>query len=158
MNQDRLKPATQLRNRLKLYLEENDFQVVLGEDDGLEKLRRKYNGLADDNELSFVIQHAGAVVVVADSAGSFCELGLFSHMCFPARAQTNYLGDLILIANRNYQNDDSYFNNGPAMSVETLGGKVFYADFQTFNPQPIIERLNIRRTVSLNRNFTDFPS
>ncbi len=146
-------PAAKLRRRLQDDLTTSGFDVVLGEDDGLEWLRQQYGGLADDNEISFITKYAGAVVVVANSVGSFCEIGLFSHMCFPQRSKTRYLGDLILIADSAHELDASYFNYGPAKSVDTLGGKLFYAQFDSFDTSFVIDRLKHRRAVWINKKF-----
>lgn len=144
-----------LRSRLERTLEDEGFEVVLGEDDGLERLRKRYNGLADDNELSFVRQYAGAIVLVAESVGSFCELGLFSHACLPLRSGLGYDGDLILIANKKHEEDQSYFNNGPAKAVDALGGKLIYTDFASFDISQVIERLMHRRSVWVSRKLTE---
>lgn len=150
ISQDKPAPAAELRIRLKNALLDEDFEVVLGEDDGLELLRREYKGLADDNEFAYVNRCAGAVVIVAHSPGSFCELGLFAHVCLPFRGGSDYKGDLVLVANAEFEKEESYFNNGPARAVDTLGGKVFYADFSSFDVRKVVERLMTRRTVWLN--------
>lgn len=145
--------AARLRRRLQDDLSASKFEVVLGEDDGLERLRDEYKGLADDNEITFIEKCAGAVIVVAGSCGSFCEIGLFSHVCSPQRSNFNYTGDLILIADKSYEEDLSYFNCGPAKSVETCSGKLFYADFDTFDTSLVINRLMPRRAVWVNRRI-----
>ena len=60
-------------------LEAEEFEVVLGEDDGLEDLRSKYGHYAHENELQFIQGQCNAVVLIASSPGSLCELGLFSY-------------------------------------------------------------------------------
>lgn len=150
-------PAARLRRRLQNDLSASKFSVVLGEDDGLEWLRTEFKGLADDNEVTFIKKCAGAVVVVAGSCGSFCEIGLFSHVCSPQRSDSNYKGDLILIADRSHEEDQSYFNCGPAKSVETCSGKLFYTDFDTFDTSLVIKRLEPRRAVWVNRRIREQP-
>lgn len=137
------KPSAALRKRLKATLEEENFEVVLGEDDGLEDIRLKESGgYAHDNELEFIRQECGAIVLVADSVGSFCELGLFVHW----RANTkDTICDLILIANEEYKDHRSYFNEGPAIAAEHFG-RTLYVDFANADITPIINRLKGRRS------------
>lgn len=51
---DLTKPGAKLRKELLEALESEDFEVVLGEDDGLEKLRSMYGHYAHENELQFI--------------------------------------------------------------------------------------------------------
>lgn len=154
IERDTVTAGAELRRRLQIELTALEFDVVLGEDDGLEWLRRKYGGgLADDNEATFVEKYAGAVVIVAASVGSFCEVGLFSHVCCPARSKNKYKGDLILIANSAYEHDESYFRYGPAESVNTLGGALFWASFDSFDTKLVVNRLMRRRTVWVNKRL-----
>lgn len=136
--------GSQLRASLEHHLLSEGFEVVLGEDAGLEELRKKYNGLADHNELSFIQQESSAIVLVADSVGSYCELGLFSYEHTMDRLPDT---DFILLIKDKFQGVTSYLNEGPAKAVEHIGGKVFYCDFDNFNPAPLIERLKVRRNV-----------
>jgi hypothetical protein len=136
-------PASALRLRLRTALEAEDFEVVLGEDDGLEDIRvNGYGGYAHDNELEFIKSQCGAIVVVAGSAGSFCELGLFAHW---HANSTDKKCDLILLAEAQYEGHPSYFNYGPASAANDFG-KVYYVDFKEADIQPIIERLKRRRS------------
>jgi hypothetical protein len=73
------KPSSALRRKIQEVLITEGFEVVLGEDDGLEELRKEFSGMAHENELSFIQQECSAVVLIADSVGSYCELGLFSY-------------------------------------------------------------------------------
>lgn len=141
---DEVKPGAALRQRLVNELEADDFEVVLGEDDGLEDLRARFSGMAHENELQYVNMEASAVLLIADSVGSFCELGLFSYT-FYAETQRNH--DFLLLVNSMHEGERSYFIEGPATAVEVMGGKVFYDDFETFNTLPVIQRLRQRRTV-----------
>lgn len=136
-------PAARLRKRLLEALESENFEVVLGEDDGLEDLRlTRTKGYAHDNELEFIKKECGAIVIVADSVGSFCELGLFVHWL-------QYHGenkcDLILLVNEDYKTDKSYFNEGPARAVDDFG-KTLFVDFDKAEIEPILRRLSGRRS------------
>lgn len=138
------KQSSALRQKLKNELEENDFEVVLGEDDGLEELRKQFNGFAHENELSFVKQESGAIVLIADSVGSFCELGLFAYTHYTDNENQT---DFILVLDRKFENDPSYLNEGPKAAIETMGGKVLFGDFGNFDTNQVVDRLKIRRTV-----------
>lgn len=138
--------AAALRYNLKLELEANDFEVVLGEDDGLEDIRvNQTGGYAHDNELEFIRRECGAIVLVAGSVGSFCELGLFVHWLANNPDRTC---DLILLADAKFQADKSYFNTGPARAAEDFG-RTLYVDFKTADLSPILKRLQGRRSTQI---------
>jgi hypothetical protein len=135
--------AAALRLRLKIELESEGFEVVLGEDDGLEGLRTKYSGMAHENELQFIQGQSNAVLLIASSVGSFCELGLFSHQ----HVRENTRGtDFILILDEKFKNDISYLNEGPAKAIDNYG-KLVHGDFFDFDINPVLERLKIWRNV-----------
>lgn len=134
-------PGAQLRQDLKVQLEAEGFEVVLGEDDGLEDLRAKYTGYAHENELQFIQGHCNAVVLIAHSVGAFCELGLFA---FNQARGTDNKTDFILIIAEEYKGDKSYLNEGPAAAIEDFG-KVFYANFGAFDSSELMARLKRRR-------------
>lgn len=134
-------PAAALRKRLMEDLTQDGFEVVLGEDDGLENLRQQFTkGYAHDNELEFIKSECGAIVIVAGSVGSFCELGLFVHWI-----QHNHGCDLILLTEEKYKNDISYFNEGPAKAADHFG-RTFYIDFKSSNTDFVLDRLRGRRS------------
>jgi hypothetical protein len=76
-----------LRDRLMKALLASNFEVVLGEDDGLEDVRLTVSkSYAHLNELAFVNKECGAIVLVADSVGSFCDsVCLLTNMLLRAR-------------------------------------------------------------------------
>jgi hypothetical protein len=135
--------AAALRKRIMQDLEAADFDVVLGEDDGLEHLRTKYSGMAHDNELQFIQGYSNAVVLIASSVGSFCELGLFSHQHVHTNTRKT---DFILIMDEEFQNDISYMNQGPAKAID-IYGQLLHCKFSTFDTTPLIDRLMTRRNV-----------
>jgi len=102
----------------------------------------KHSIYAHDNELRFIENFCGAVVLVATSVGAFCELGLFS---YKKTLDANY-PDFILIVDEKFKGDKSYFNEGPAAAVEDHG-KVYYGNLDNFDIAPIIKRVSRRRTV-----------
>ena len=132
-----------LRLRIKTELENDGFEVVLGEDDGLEDLRQKYNGMAHLNELQLIKSQCNSVILIASSPGSFCELGLFSYHHVHENAKNT---DFILILDQAYKDDISYLNEGPAKAIEDYG-KLIHASFETFDFSDIIRRLKNRRHV-----------
>ncbi len=138
------KPSSALRQKLWDELEGEGFEIVLGEDDGLENLRKQFDGMAHENELSFVKQESGAVVLIADSVGSFCELGLFAYTHYTENENQT---DFILILDEEFEKDVSYLNEGPKSAIELMGGKVFFGDFSKFDTVPIVNRLKRRRAV-----------
>jgi len=145
---DLSKPGAQVRKKLMDLLEQDGFEVVLGEDDGLEELRAKFHGYAHLNELDFIKGPVNAVVLVADSVGSFCELGLFAHE--KAIGDDNQT-DFILVMNEEFQGGKSYINEGPAAAIEDYG-KVVYANFSSFDASVILTRLRRRRSLFISRS------
>jgi hypothetical protein len=140
------KPGAKLRQRVRELLEKDSFEVVLGEDDGLEWLRARFSGVyAHENELEFLQRECGAIVLIADSVGSFCELGLFAY--FQTRQESNPR-DFILVVDQQYKYDKSYLIEGPAKAVEHFG-RVLYEDLGTYDGAEILTRLRGRRAVSV---------
>jgi hypothetical protein len=135
--------AADLRKKLKEEFEKEGFEVVLGEDDGLEYLREKYDGMAHENELQFIQGYSNAVVLIASSVGSFCELGLFSHQHVRNNENRTHF---ILIVDEKYKNEGSYMNEGPVLAID-LYGDVFHVDFVNFNTAPLLKRLKSWRSV-----------
>lgn len=131
-----------LRKRIKEALEGDGFEVVLGEDDGLEDVRlTETGGYAHENELEFIRRECGAIVLVADSVGSFCELGLFVHWLANNRDR---MCDLILLADAKYKGAKSYFNEGPAIAADDFG-RTFFVDFTNADISQVLKRLKGRR-------------
>lgn len=141
-------PGAQLRVDLEEALKQQGFEVILGEDDGLEGIRHKYSNYAHENELMFIRQHCNAVILIASSVGAYCELGLFSYKkVHDLESKT----DLILIISNEYENVQSYLSEGPAAAIDDFG-RVFYGDLSNFDYSNIIKRLRRRRSVY----FTSF--
>ena len=144
---DKSKPSAALRARLKEALEADSFEVVLGEDDGLEDGRLALNLNAQDNELEFISASCNAVVVIADSVGSFCELGLFSwHFVHDGGRLhgTQARTEFILLVDEKYKDVKSYLNEGPARAVNGFG-VVHYVNFDTFDCTLLLNRIRDRR-------------
>lgn len=139
--------GAKLRKDLMDALTAENFEVVLGEDDGLEHLRDMYGHYAHDNELQFIQSQCNAVVLIASSPGALCELGLFA---YDHAHSGNSTTDFILILDEKYSNGGSYISEGPAMAINDFG-KVFHGDLKKFDFEPIIGRLRRRRAAY----FTD---
>jgi hypothetical protein len=139
--------GAQLRQDLRDALLEKGFEVVLGEDDGLEALRRMYGLYAHENELQFIRGQCNAVVLIASSPGALCELGLFAYD--RVHSEDNKTDFILILADR-HEGVRSYINEGPAIAIQDFG-KVFYGDLGGFDYQPVLERLTRRRAVF----FTD---
>jgi hypothetical protein len=140
------RPAAKLRRSIIAQLKSEGFDVVLGEDDGLEDARLQVGVNAQDNELEFIRNHCNAVILVADSIGSFCELGLFSwHYAHSEGLIRKGTGaDFILIADAKYRKNKSYFNEGPVKSVHAFG-HVSFVDYRSCNWDDVLDRLKARR-------------
>src|SRR5262249_14118155 len=97
--------AAALRRTLKERLEAEDFDVVLGEDEGLDNADLQGIGVnPQDNEVEFIRKHCGAVVIVAGSPGSFCELGLFSwHLAHEDGRFENGRTDCIVLIEQQFE-------------------------------------------------------
>lgn len=136
------RPGAVLRKKLQDLLEADGFEVVLGEDEGLESLRKKYKQMAHLNEVKFIEKECGAIVLVADSVGSYCELGLFSYI----QPQYSNKMDFIVVVDKKYQPSVSYLNEGPARAVKSHG-MVIYAQLEEYGGEEILQRLQDRRTI-----------
>jgi len=147
------KPSVTLRKRIKRELTNKNFQVFLGEDDGLENLRKSYKFDAQRNELEF-IKHSncGAIILIADSVGSFCELGLFNWLF--ARPDNEYIDrnkiKFYVIADKKYENQESYFNDGPIFTLKNVGGSIWYYNFDNCSTKELIEDLETYRSIVPN--------
>lgn len=156
---DLSKPSAKLRLDLKKALEAEKFEVVLGEDDGLEDGRVAVGVNAQDNELEFISTSCNAVILIADSVGAFCELGLFSwHFVHTGgklkktRGQTEFF----LLLDEKFSDAKSYLKEGPTRAVNGFG-TVLYVDFSSFDANPVLARMRDRRGVMIVDNKRGRP-
>lgn len=141
--------AAILRKRIKDQLESHGFDVVLGEDEGLEDARLNVGRDAQDNELEYITKYCDAIVIVSGSVGSFCELGLFSwHYTHPKGKMKckEPEKDFVLLVEKQFERDKSYFNEGPANIVSAFGQTLF-VDYAEFDTKPLIDRLKLRKAM-----------
>lgn len=135
--------GSKLRKWLKGALEAEGFDVVLGEDDGLEEPRLRHHIYAHLNEMWFIENgYCNAVVLIASSVGAYCELGLFS---YKKALSKNKHPDFILIISDRYRDKKSFLNLGPALAIKD-NGVVYYADLESFDGKEVINRLKRHRT------------
>lgn len=143
------KESAQLRARLRQALEIEKIEVILGEDDGLEEARLSVGLNAQDNELEFIRTGCNAVIIIADSPGAFCELGLFSWHFTSAHGlikRSEYRTDCVVLIDKKYESHKSYINEGPAKAVR-LFGSVEFVDFASCDLKPLVERMTQNRTL-----------
>jgi hypothetical protein len=138
--------SARLRQSIKDALERENFRVVLGEDESITDPEIKSIGInLQDGELEFIIQHCNAIVIIADSVGSFCELGLFSwHLSHTEGKIKNT--DFILLINKKFANTSSYLNDGPAAAVNAKG-RLDFINFSKYDPQHVVTKLRATRGV-----------
>ena len=147
------KPSAKLRQRLIDLLKENGFDVVLGEDDGLEEERIRVGLNAQDNELEFVSKQCNAIILLADSVGAFCELGLFSwHFVHnDGRIHNEVTPIFVVLVDHQYQDHNSYLNEGPVGSLSGFG-QVQFVDYGNFDTDSLLKMLkNVRSIQSVDR-------
>jgi hypothetical protein len=130
-------------------LEAANFTVILGEDDSIDNEQLRGIGInLQDSELEFVLRFCNAIVIVADSVGSFCELGLFSwHLSRDIGLIKKK--DFILLINKKYEGVQSYLNDGPAAAVNAYG-RLDFVNFSKFNPNSVVRKLKDRRGIMIN--------
>lgn len=150
-------PAT-LRKTIKDRLEKEKFEVVLGEDEGLDNPSIHKIGInAQDNELAFISSYCNAIVIIASSVGSFCELALFSWHLVHASGEIDYgKTDCIVLISDQYETSKSYLNLGPAAAVNVFG-KVEFIDFASYDCDALVERLRGRRGITTVDNKRGRP-
>ncbi len=150
LREDSPNPAAQLRGKLIAELEANGFEVVLGEDDGLENQRLDFGLNAQDNELEFAKGQCNAIIIIADSVGSFCEFGLFSWHYVHENGHLNKSPKpaFIVLVGHQHETGASYFNEGPVRSL--LGfGHTYYIDFESYEVQEITKILANKRSIQI---------
>ena len=143
------KPSAVLRKKISDILIEDGFEVVLGEDSGLEDRRLDFGMNAQDNELYFIINECNAIVIVADSVGSFCELGLFTwHFVHDdGLIDKEKRPVFVILINKEFEGQKSYFNEGPISSVLAYA-QVQYVDFSTYDVELIKKILRSGRSIA----------
>lgn len=158
LDNDKPGAAAALRQRLIKVLEADHFDVILGEDDGLESVRLNIGLNAQDNELEFIKDQCNAIVIVADSVGSFCELGLFTwHFVRDIGVIDRSVMPIFIVLIKEQHSPEailpntSYFNEGPIAALSGKGTPL-YVDFKKFDVNKILNILkNERITQAMDR-------
>jgi hypothetical protein len=97
------------------------------------------------------------VVIIASSAGSFCELALFSWHLVHAHGEIDSgKTDCIVLISSEFETHTSYLNSGPAKAVRSFG-RVEFVDFSSYNCDALVERLRDRRGVTTVDNKRGRP-
>ena len=153
---NRRTPGANLRRKLFASLEANEFTVMLGEDDGLKKLKEKYTSDAQTNELNFIqYTNCGAIIIIADSVGSYCELGLFNWL-FADKGSTiidkNQIS-FFVIANEKFKDDESYFIEGPIETLRQENCNIRFCNYKDFDVDNFINFLKPIRTRALSQHM-----
>ena len=165
------KQSAILRNEIHQKLQEiNGFFVVLGEDDGLKALQKDRILDAQTAELHCVrdFRGYGAIIIIADSVGSYCELGLFNWLYAyeeSPRAECHkeecpreerprffqHIKDFFVIIDKQHQHKESYLIQGPIANLEQFNSTIYYCDFTSFQTDEFITEIRRRRdTFALN--------
>ena len=141
--------SARLREKIHRKLEEKDFKVVLGEDDGLKQFQENRGKDAQTAEVLYVdkSEDCKAVVIVADSVGSYCELGLFNWL-YVSRDVGMFSQekiDFFVILDKKYKNEESYLNCGPIANLKEANSQIDYCDFETFSVENFVKRIEHKR-------------
>lgn len=133
-----------LRKRIQDALQSEGFEVVLGEDESIVNPDTRYIGVnVQDSELEFIATYCNSIVLVADSVGSFCELGLFSwHFSHEEGIFENI--DFMLLVDQKFETPPSYLNEGPAQAVNGHG-RLDFVDFENYDASHVVNRMKARR-------------
>lgn len=135
-----------ITEQIKSELTGNNFDVVMGEELGLQNTQIHSNNDHLANELNYIKKKCNAVIIVADSIGTFCELGLFSWHLANDKNFRNKGTDFIVLMDEVQKGVSAYVSDGPFAQISALG-KADYIDLDNFDAKPIIDRLIARRTV-----------
>ena len=143
------KKSATLRENIGKKLKEEGFEVVLGEDDGLKGFQKERKKDAQETELHYVnsTPHCKAVVIIADSVGSYCELGLFNWL-YVSDSSKQFDKNRIhffVILDKKYEKDESYLNCGPIKNLKDDNSPVHYCDFEKFPVDEFVKQFVLRR-------------
>ena len=147
---------SELRKWLHCTLKNHGFTVVLGEDDGLEEPRLKRGADAQTNEVQFLRMSKNvAVIIIASSVGSFCELGLFSGLYAENRDKGGFdqnVDPFFVIFNEEFKDDKSYIREGPIKIVDEEANVYFstFTDFEEKYFPDLLQKLRGKRVRSLD--------
>ena len=134
--------GAKLRELIKAELEKKKFTVVLGEDDGVQELHKRFGLNAQSREIGYVdkTKHCRAVVIVADSVGAYCELGLFNWLFINGGKDTfsQEQIEFVVILDKKYEGKESYLNHGPLKNLKKRAD-IIHVNFKSYNAKTFVE-------------------
>ncbi len=138
-------PSSRLLEDIRKSLTDDGFDVVLGENAGINtpQINTGFNSLS--NELEFVKTHCNAVVLIAETAGNWCELGLFSWHLADSKKLRDGTRFFVLIDESHSKGND-FVKLGPFAYANAFG-KAEFADFSQYDSSEIVSNLQILRSV-----------
>lgn len=137
--------AAKLGAKIREALIADEFDVVLGEDDGIADPRIASTGNSALDEFNFVEGKCNAVIVIADSIGTYCELGILSWNLANGHKFRKKGIDIIVIVDSKHSASSAFFRNGAYAIIEGAG-KADFAAFGEYDVNLIVDRLRSRRS------------
>lgn len=131
---------------LETKLKNDGFDVIRGENFGLKNERFGTEENALSTEISFIESGCNAVIIIADSIGTWCELGLFSWYVSSNKEIKKKGTDIVVLLDVSNDNGDDFVKLG-AFSLAENFGRASYVDFVNYDSQQIIRRMKERRSV-----------
>lgn len=130
--------------RLANLLRNENFSVRLGSDAASGEFSQNGTNPLQE-ELDYIKQECNAVVIFADAADSWSELGLFSwHFATDKKLRESGL-DFILLVDHNHE-ANKFVQNGP-FSFVNAHGYARYIDIEQTDLASVVDRLKSRRSV-----------
>lgn len=118
--------ATRARLEMKNFIEDNlQHEVVFGEHRGVPEMGDASFGSQSSIAIAeFALANdCEAIVIFPASVGSFCELGTWS-------VDENICRKMLIVADKQYQNDRSYMNLGTLRMAVNYGARLFWVDLE----------------------------
>lgn len=85
----------------------------------------------------FLAEVSDAIILFAESPGSYCELGAFSY------ADKLFSDKLIIVIDDKYKNNKSFIITGPTAKAQKNGAQVVYAPFKSGDLLSSIDLINV---------------
>lgn len=137
--------SAKLGLKIRDALVADKFEVVLGEDDGINDPRISSTGNSAIDEFEFVKNKCNAVVILADSIGTFCTLGIVSWNLANDHEPIKEGVDFIVLVNGSHAEKSQFFRRGSYAILEGAG-KAEFISFESYDISPIVDRLRSRRS------------
>lgn len=148
---DKPNPASKLRGHI-VQKGRSESLIIKPEHDGLEATARKRFGAGHDLTLyeTGLVEKAHLVVIIPDSPGSLCELGLFTY-------PDKFCEKMIVFANKNYRKTGSYVSDGPLVNAKNKGARVIRIDYAELDVawNHVFERIQTLRALQHHKNVME---